>query len=129
MKLKDIEIKFMSDKAFGEHLDKLYEDIEKGKVTKAQKTEIIARSPEDIAKIMTNERIRLLHTIREKKPESITQLARFLNRSQSNVSNDVKYLEGIGLIEIEETDDTVIHKKPIVNYDALRITVDLSVDN
>ncbi|MHB8102813.1 MAG: HVO_A0114 family putative DNA-binding protein [Methanosarcina sp.] len=126
MKLKDIEIKVMSDKTYADHLDRLFEDIKAGKITGKQKTNIVARTPEDVAKILTNERIRLLQVIREKKPESISELARLLNRSQSNVSNDVKYLEGIGLLELEEKKGSVSHKKPIVNYDAVRITVDLS---
>lgn len=126
MKLKDIEIKVMSDKTYGDHLDQLFEDIKAEKITGKQKTNIVARTPEDVAKILTNERIRLLQVIREKKPESISELARFLNRSQPNVSNDVKYLEGIGLLELEEKKGSVSHKKPIVNYDAVRITVDLS---
>ncbi len=126
MKLKDIEIKVMPDEAYGDHLDQLFEDIKAGNTTGKRKPRIIARTPEDVAKILTNERIRLLQMIREKKPESISELARLLNRSQSNVSNDIKYLEGIGLLELEEKMDPVLHKKPIVNYDAVRITVDLS---
>ena len=126
MKLRDIEIKVMSDKTYGDHLDQLFEDIKVGKITGKQKTHIVARTPEDVAKILTNERIRLLQVIRGKKPESISELARLLNRSQPNVSNDVKYLEGIGLLELEEKKGSVSHKKPIVNYDAVRITVDLS---
>ncbi|AKB29752.1 hypothetical protein MSSIT_3033 [Methanosarcina siciliae T4/M] len=126
MKLKDIEIKVMSDEAYGDHLDRLFEDIKAGNTIEKRKPRIIARTPEDVAKILTNERIRLLQMIREKKPESISELARLLNRSQSNVSNDIKYLEGIGLLELEEKMDPVLHKKPIVNYDAVRITVDLS---
>lgn len=39
---------------------------------------------------------RLLQVIREKKPESISELARLLNCNQSNVSNDIKYLEEVG---------------------------------
>ena len=124
MKLKDIEIKVMSDDAYGDHLNQLFEDLKTGKIV--DRKSIVARSPEDVAKILTNERIRLLHTIREKKPESISELARLLNRSQSNVSNDVKYLEGIGLLEFEEKKGPVLQKRPIVNYDAVRITVDLS---
>jgi predicted transcriptional regulator len=54
--------------------------------------------------------VSLLQVIREKKPDSISELARILNRSQSNVSNDVKYLEGIGLLELE-TKGSVQHKK------------------
>ncbi|HII00298.1 TPA: MarR family transcriptional regulator [Methanosarcinaceae archaeon] len=126
MKLKDIEIKIMSDEAYGDHLNWLFDDLKDGKITGKRKPKIVARTPEDVAKILTNKRIRLLRVIREKKPESISELARFLNRSQSNVSNDIKYLEGIGLLELEEKKDPVLHKKPIVNYDAVRITVDLS---
>lgn len=126
MKLKDIEIKVMSDEAYGDHLDELFKDTRDGKITKKQKTQIMARTPEDIAKILTSERIRLLQMIREKKPESISKLAHLLDRSQSNVSNDIKYLEGIGLLELEVKNDPIMHKKPLVNYDAVRITVDLS---
>jgi predicted transcriptional regulator len=95
-------------------------------ITEKQKPNIVARAPEDIAKILTNERIRLLQVIREKKPESISELIRLLDRSQSNVSNDVKYLEEIGLLELEEKKGPILHKKPIVDYDVVRITVDLS---
>lgn len=126
MKLKDIEIKIMSDEAYGDHLNKLFESIKDGKITEKQKTQIVARTPEDIAKILTSERIRLLQVIREKNPESISELAHLLDRSQSNVSNDIKYLEGIGLLELEVKNDPIMHKKPLVNYDAVRITVDLS---
>jgi predicted transcriptional regulator len=101
MKLKDIEIKVMSDEAYGDHLDKLFEDTRDRKIIGKQKTKIVARTPEDVAKILTNERIRLLQMVREKNPESISELASLLDRSQSNVSNDVKYLEGIGLLELE----------------------------
>jgi predicted transcriptional regulator len=126
MKLKDIEIKVMSDEAYGDHLNQLFEDLKDGKITGKRKPKIIARTPDDVSKILTNERIRLLQVIREKKPESISELARLLNRSQSNVSNDVNYLEGIGLLELEDKKDPLMHKKPVVNYDAVRITVDLS---
>ncbi len=126
MKLKDIEIKVMSDETYGDHLDQVFEDLKAGRIIGKQKTDIVARTPEDVAKILTNERIRLLQIVREKKPESISELARLLNRSQSNVSNDVKYLEGIGLLELEEKKGSVLYKKPVVNYDAVRITVDLS---
>ena len=126
MKLKDIEIKIISDEAYGDHLNRLFDELKDGKIAGKRKPKIVARTPEDVAKILTNERIRLLQVIREKKPESISELARLLNRSQSNVSNDTKYLEGIGLLELEEIKDPVMHKKPVVNYDAVRITVDLS---
>lgn len=126
MKLKDIEIKIISDEAYGDHLDQLFEDIRDGKITGKQKSKIVARTPEDVTKILTNERIRLLQMIRKKNPESISELAHLLDCSQSNVSNDAKYLEGIGLLKLEVKNNPIMHKKPVVNYDAVRITVDLS---
>ena len=47
-------------------------------------------------------RKRLLHIIKEKKPESISELARMLKRKESNVHNDLTFLEGIGLLELKE---------------------------
>jgi len=44
MKLKDIEIKIMSDEAYGDHLDQLFEDTRDEKITGKQKTKIVAHS-------------------------------------------------------------------------------------
>ncbi|MDP2845751.1 MAG: hypothetical protein Q8N79_06735 [Candidatus Methanoperedens sp.] len=59
----------------------------------------MARTAEDIGKILTRERLRLLQFIREKRPESISDLARMLKRKESNVHNDITLLEGIGLLQ------------------------------
>jgi hypothetical protein len=55
MKLKDIEIKVMSDEAYGDHLNQLFENLKTGKIVGKQKTIIIARTPEDVAKFLINE--------------------------------------------------------------------------
>ncbi len=62
---------------------------------------IVARTAEDIGKILTRERLRMLQIIREKRPESISELARMLKRKESNVHNDITFLEGIGLLELK----------------------------
>jgi len=54
MKLKNIEIKVMSDETYGDHLNQLSEDLKAGKIVGKQKTNIVARTPEDVAKILTN---------------------------------------------------------------------------
>ena len=125
MKLKDVEIMVMNDDEYGEHLNQLFENVGSGKITEPEPTKIIARKAEDIGKILTNERIRLLHMIREKKPESISELARMLNRKEPNVHNDITFLKGIGLLEIKESKNHV-KKVPVVDYDALHITVPLT---
>ena len=54
MKLKHIEIKVMSDDAYGDHLNQLFEDLKTGKIVGKQKTSIVARTPDDVAKILTS---------------------------------------------------------------------------
>ncbi len=78
-----------------------------GKISESEPHKLIARAAEDIGKLLTRERIRLLHAIRENKPESISELARILNRKESNVHSDLTFLKGIGLLELKESNDHV----------------------
>ncbi len=123
MKLKDVEIVVMSDEEYGEHLNQLFEKVRRGEMHEPHK--IVARTAEDIGKILTRERLRLLQIIREKRPESISELARMLKRKESNVHNDLTFLEGIGLLELKEGKNHV-KKVPVVDYDVLHITVPLT---
>ena len=125
MKLKDVEIIVMNDEEYGEHLNKLFERVKESEINESESHKIVARTTEDIGKILTNERVRLLHTIRENKPGSISELARMLDRKESNVHNDLTFLEGIGLLEIRKGKNHV-KKVPVVDYDALHITVPLT---
>lgn len=125
MKLKDVEIIVMNDEEYGDHLNKLFEKVKEGKINESEPHKIVSRTTEDIGKILTRERIRLLHIIREKKPESISELARILDRKESNVHNDLTFLEGIGLLAIKKGRNHV-KKVPVVDYDALHITVPLT---
>jgi len=125
MKLKDVEIIVMNDEEYGDHLNKLFEKVKEGKINESEPHKIVSRTTEDIGKILTRERIRLLHIIREQKPESISELARILDRKESNVHNDLTFLEGIGLLEIKKGRNHV-KKVPVVDYDALHITVPLT---
>jgi predicted transcriptional regulator len=125
MKLKDIEIIVMNDEEYGDHLNKLFKKVRESKINESEPHKIVSRTTEDIGKILTRERIRLLHIIREKKPESISELARILDRKESNVHNDLTFLEGIGLLEIKKGRNHV-KKVPVVDYDALHITVPLT---
>ncbi len=125
MKLKDVEIIVMSDEEYGEHLNQLFERVRRGEMHEPEPQKIIARTAEDIGKILTRERLRLLSIIREKKPESISELARMLKRRESNVHNDLTFLEGVGLLEFKEGKNHV-RRVPVVDYDALHITVPLT---
>jgi predicted transcriptional regulator len=81
---------------------------------------------EDLTKILTKERIRMLRIIHSEKPKSISELAKLLNRDRRNVLADLNYLEGFGLVEIEETEKEKIYTKiPIVSFDELLVRLDM----
>lgn len=80
--------------------------VEVGKIPeKKEKGTIYFSSYEEMSKVLTQQRIAMLETIREKNPESIYQLAQMLNRDQGNVTKDVQILEQYGFIKITKTKD------------------------
>jgi predicted transcriptional regulator len=120
MKLKNKEILVMSNKQYSKHLN----DIVKS--GKKSTNKIILSKYEDLTKILTKERIRMLRIIHSEKPKSISDLAKLLNRDRRNVLADLNYLEGFGLVEIEETEKEKIYTKiPIVNFDELLVRLDM----
>lgn len=126
MKLKDFKITLMPDKEIGEHLSELFDEVKSGKKVKYTHR-IIVRSAEEITKIITPERIRLLQTVREKKPKSITELAEMLDRKRSNVISDLRYLSGFRLIDFQEDREGRVKKKPVVNYDNVSVTIPVKI--
>jgi len=76
--------------------------------------------------LLSNERARLLHTLKQKQPNSIYQLAKILGRDFKSVRQDISMLEKLGFIEM-----IPIHKggreklKPLLVADILDIKVNL----
>lgn len=55
-----------------------------------------------LPRILTRQRLRLLRVLRQEGPvESVTRLSERLGRDQGQVSRDLAYLEGWGLVELE----------------------------
>ncbi len=124
MKLKEVEFVVMSDEEYGKHLNLMFEKVKRGEIDEQEPHRIFVRNAEIIGKTLTSERIRLIQVIKEKKPESISELARILRRKQSNVYMDVIYLEGLGLIELKKGRNRV-KKAPVIEYDAVHVTIPL----
>lgn len=120
MKLKNKEILVMSNKQYSKHLDDI---VASGKKSKNR---IVLSKYEDLTKILTKERIRMLRIIHSEKPKSISELAKLLDRDRRNVLADLNYLEGFGLVEIEEIErEKIFTKIPIVSFDELLVRLDM----
>jgi predicted transcriptional regulator len=58
--------------------------------------------------VLTTARNNLLTVIEEKKPTSITELAKYLNRKRENVYSDLKILEHYGLVKLEKDGNNTV---------------------
>ena len=75
-----------------------------------------------LRQLLSNERAKILHTIKKNEPGSIYELAKILGRSFKSVSDDLKLLERFGFIEFlsEKTKNRIRHK-PVIAVENLTI--------
>jgi predicted transcriptional regulator len=119
MKVKKIHIEIKTlDGALKEAAES-FEKISQGQRVKG-KTALYFSNIRDLRKVLTEKRLELLKTVKDRKPSSIYELARMVDRDLKNVLQDVGYLQEIGMIDIAETKDKKI---PTVGYDVLSLEV------
>ena len=79
-----------------------------------------------LRQLLSNEKARILDTIRNENPKSIYELAKKLGRSFKSVSDDIKLLERFGFIElIEEKTKLRVRHRPEVVVDNILINIKL----
>jgi predicted transcriptional regulator len=79
-----------------------------------------------LRRLLSNEKARLINTIKNKKPNSIYELAKTLGRDFKAVKEDIKLLERFGFLEmIEEKKGKRIRHKPVMIVDEVNIIVRL----
>lgn len=73
-------------------------------------------------KLLSNEKARMLHIIKTKKPSSIYNLAKILKRDFKSVMTDVKLLERFGFVDfISEKSGKREKLRPVLAVDTLYI--------
>lgn len=72
---------------------------------------------------LTEKRLEILHTIKERRPSSIYMLAKILGRDTKNVTTDLEYLRAIGLVEMKRTGEKRACVVPEVNYDKIGLEI------
>jgi len=79
-----------------------------------------------LRKLLSNEKAKILHTIKHKKPNSIYALSRILKRDFKSVSADIKLLERFGFIEmVAEKTGNRERLKPVLAVDSININFKL----
>jgi len=102
----------------------LIRDISKGK--KVKKIERITfDNIETLRKIVTPERVKLMHYIRINHPESIYELAQITGRKWRAVANDIDILSNVGLVKLEKQEKPKEAIKPVVEFEKINIGVSI----
>jgi predicted transcriptional regulator len=79
-----------------------------------------------LRQLLSNEKARMLWVLQNKKPVSIYELAKMLNRDFKSVREDVELLRQFGFVRfIRESKGKRQRLKPIINLEKLHITVSL----
>jgi predicted transcriptional regulator len=79
-----------------------------------------------LRKLLSNEKAKILHTIKTKKPNSIYELSKKLNRDFKSVSEDIKLLQRFGFIALEHAKTGKRNRlKPVVSVDKMIITIQI----
>lgn len=77
-----------------------------------------------LRKLLSNEKARLLHTIKNDRPSSIYQLAKSLGRDFKSVSQDIKLLEKFGFINmVSEKTGKRERLKPVLAAESVQINI------
>ena len=77
-----------------------------------------------LRKLLSNEKARLIHTIKTKKPKSIYELAKLLDRDFKSVIQDIKLLQKFGFIEmIAEKSGKRNRLRPVISVDSITINL------
>lgn len=79
---------------------------------------IISLTEEEHKSILTSERIKLLLTIKHKKPKTVGELAEMIHRRKDAVSRDLSILKNYGFLELIQQGK---NKKPVVKKEAIMI--------
>lgn len=90
----------------------------------AQKHEYDFAEIADLRKILSNERAKIVNTLKNKSPNSIYDLAKILGRDFKSVRTDIKLLEKYGIIELKPfVKGKRRSLKPMLILDSLQINM------
>ena len=73
-------------------------------------------STKSMSQILSTENQKLLRTILENKPDSITELERITNRKKSNLSRTLKTLEKYGIVELKKIKGKIMPKVKATDF-------------
>ncbi len=122
MKIKKIDIGIKGLKESLSDFAATWKKLESEK--KAKKEEgIYFESVDALRAVLTNKRLLILKTIREKEPGSVYELAKLLKRDLKNINQDIKLLADVGLVTLEKIEKEKKRIVPHVDYSKILLEI------
>ena len=109
MKAKTIRIKSVGQAL--KDFAKTYHALSDGKPVKREVGTFFA-SMSAARKVLTENRIQILKTIKQHKPRSLYALAKLTGRDFKNVSDDVSFLHELGLVQLQKPQGIRSQRRP-----------------
>lgn len=122
IKEKELKLYIEDTEDFKKKVREELKGIDKGK-RMFREDSISFQSLDQLRKFLTPKRLELLRAIRHKKPESIYELAKFVNRTPENVNSDIKLLKRFGFVETVTVKDIRKKTVPEVNYNKMTLEI------
>jgi predicted transcriptional regulator len=119
MKVKKVRVDIRSVENVLDDAKSVMKAPAEGKTAQTE-TGVYSTSFEAFRKALTPRRLELLHAIKAARPRSLHELAEVTKRDIKNVSEDVEYLEQIGLIEKRGDRREVV---PVIGYDRIALEI------
>lgn len=107
-----------------ERTEETLEALDRGE-TPEPYVERVYHGPDELHRITRPKNLELLRTIVRERPASIRETARLVERDVRQVHRNLEELEGLGLINFEETERA---KRPKVWYDEITVELPLGED-
>ena len=119
MKIKRVRIEVKGLEEALKEDGQVFDKLSKGRTVK-NKSAIYFSNLKEMRKVLTEKRLELLKVIKDRKPVSVYELSKMVQRNIKNVLEDLAYLQELGLVEITETKDK---KTPHVDYEKIAFEV------
>ncbi|HHT9126261.1 MAG TPA: HVO_A0114 family putative DNA-binding protein [Candidatus Brocadiia bacterium] len=122
MKVKNVKIGIRTKEEAFIEAKEVMNRLSKGEKVKMQ-TGVYFENLDAMRKILTEKRLEILHTIKEKHPSSTYELAKILHRDLTNVIDDLNYLKELGLVELKKSKTGREKTIPTVDYDKILLEI------
>jgi len=123
IKTKKLKLYIEDTEQFKKKIKEELKAIDKGRAKTLREDSTSFQSLDQLRKFLTPKRLELLRVIRHKKPQSIYELAKLVERTPENVNTDLKFLERLGFVEITKVKEIRKRSIPEVGYDKMTLEI------